>query len=67
MGDNWDYKLRKLEMAWELASRIMPMEARDIGEWAPDGYLKQAQQVLTGARDVVDAVFSNETAVPKLH
>jgi hypothetical protein len=57
MGDQWDYKLRKMEMAWELASRFIPEEIQNTGKWTETDYLKNAQAALREAYAVVNAIF----------
>ena len=58
MGDIWDYKLQKAEMAWELALRIIPQEPKTTGKWTEEDYLEHAQKVIKQSHDVVDAIFT---------
>ena len=58
MGDMWDYKLRKAEMAWELALRIMPKTPEPTGKWTEESYLEHAQKTIKQSHDVIDAVFT---------
>ena len=60
MGDIWDYKLCKAEMAWELALRIIPAEPRPTGKWAEENYLEHAQKMIKESHDIIDAVFKEE-------
>jgi len=60
MGDEWDYKLRKMQMAWELALKTMPTGAQVQGKWTEALYLKNAQEVLSKSFEVVDAVFTED-------
>lgn len=60
MGDVWDYKLRKMEIAWELAERVIPKEVTDRGRWTERDFLKVAQQMLKEAFDAVDATFTED-------
>ena len=60
MGDGWDYKLRKMDIAWELASRIIPDAAQPSGAWTTESYIGKAQETLQQAFDVVDAVFQED-------
>jgi hypothetical protein len=57
MGDIWDYKLRKVEMAWELALRIIPKSPGTTGKWTEENYLEHAQKIIKESHDVVDAIF----------
>ena len=58
MGDMWDYKLRKAEMAWELASHIIPKSPGITGKWTEEHYLEHAQKVIKQSHDVIDAIFT---------
>ena len=58
MGDIWDYRLRKLEIAWELAQRIIPAKVQESGAWmGQDNYLKKAQEVMTRTQEIVNTVY----------
>ena len=57
MGDEWDYKLKKAEMAWQLATRMMPNSPDHTGKWQEQIYLKNAQEVIKQAYDIIDAIF----------
>ena len=57
MGDVWDYKLRKMEIAWELASRVMPDKVTGTGKWADASYLENAQETIKQAFEAVSGVF----------
>ena len=57
MGDEWDYKLRKMEMAWDLALRIIPDKPEDSGAWIRENYLARAQETLKQTNEAVNAVF----------
>ena len=59
MGDLWDYKLRKMEWAWDLASRIIPAQPTTGGRWTEDAFITKAQAVMKEAYDAIDAVFAN--------
>ena len=65
MGDMWDYKLRKIDIAWELASRIIPARAVSSGAWTPDDFIAKAQEIMKAAMDSVDAVFKEDKAGPR--
>lgn len=65
MADLLDVQLRKLEMAWELANRIIPKEPSTGGAWTEKDYLDRAQGVLTQAREVVNSVFEKAHLVPR--
>ena len=58
MGDLWDYRLSKAEMAWELALRVMPEHPQATGKWTEESYLEHAQKVIKQSHDVVDAIFT---------
>jgi hypothetical protein len=58
MGDKWDYKLKKVEMAWDLANRIIPKNPEARGLWGERDYLKNAQEILKQAHEGIDAVFT---------
>ena len=45
----WDYKIRKLEIAWELASRIIPEAPQPSGVWTEADYIARAQKVMKEA------------------
>lgn len=57
MGDPWDYRLRRMEMAWELALRVIPKTPQESGAWTEDAYIARAQEVLKKAAGAVKAVF----------
>ena len=59
----WDYKIRKLEIAWELASRIIPEAPQPSGVWTEADYIARAQKVMKEAADAVDAVFKDSGAI----
>ena len=59
----WDYKIRKLEIAWELASRIIPEAPQSSGVWTEADYIARAQKVMKEAADAVDAVFKDSGGV----
>ena len=40
----WDYKIRKLEIAWELASRIIPEAPQPSGVWKEADYIVTCPQ-----------------------
>lgn len=60
MGDQWDYKLRKMEMAWELAVKTMPTGIQVQGKWTEGLYLKNAQEVLAKSFEIIDSVFTED-------
>ena len=66
MGDAWDYRLRKMEIAWELASRLMPAHVKDSGRWSEDTYLKYAQETMRQANDIVETVFPQGVGSPEI-
>ena len=57
MGDVWDYKLRKMELVWDLAGRVIPASAEDTGGFTREDFLKSVQETLKEAHAVIDAVF----------
>ncbi len=57
MTDAVDLKLWKMQMAWELAMRVIPAKPDQSGEWTKNSYLAKAQETLTKANEVIDAVF----------
>ena len=59
----WDYKIRKLEIAWELASRIIPEAPQPSGVWTEADYIARAQKVMKEAADAVNAVFKDSGGV----
>ena len=59
----WDYKIRKLEIAWELASRIIPEAPQPSGVWTEADYIARAQKVMKEAADAVDAVFKDSGGI----
>ena len=58
MGDNWDYKLKRMEFAWDLANRIIPEKVAKSGRWTQSEFLEQAQATLEKAQEVVKTVFN---------
>ena len=58
MGDEWDYKLWKAQMAWDLAMRIIPPKPDSQGAWTQGNYLAEAQETLERAQEVINAVFT---------
>jgi hypothetical protein len=46
-----------MEIAWELAMRIIPEKPEATGAWTQDAYLPKAQETLIKAQEVIDAVF----------
>ena len=62
MDDMWDYTLRKAEMAWELALRLIPQVPMPTGKWTEENYLEYAQKVIKQSHDVIDAVFTADKA-----
>ncbi len=60
MGDGWDYGLRKMEIAWELASRIIPEKPQPSGAWTEADYIAKAQKVMKEAVEAVNAVFTDD-------
>ena len=59
----WDYKIRKLEIAWELASRIIPEAPQPSGAWTEADYIARAQKVMKEAADAVDAMFKDSGGI----
>lgn len=60
MGDIWDYKLRKMDIAWELASRIIPAHPTSSGAWTNDDFVAKAQEIMKAAMTSVDTVFKED-------
>ena len=56
----WDYRIRKLEIAWELASRIIPQTPQPSGTWTEAEYIAKAQQVMKEAVEAVNAVYTDD-------
>ncbi len=59
MGDLWDYKIKKMEMAWELALRVIPKSPHETGRWTERDYLKSSQDEIRQAFEVIDAIFTD--------
>ena len=59
----WDYKMRKMEIAWGLASRIIPEAPEPSGVWKEADYIARAQEVMKEAADAVDAVFKDSGGI----
>ena len=58
MGARWGYRLRKVDMAWELASRkLFDRPATQRGLPPSEDYYRQAKRELQEAWDVVNSVF----------
>lgn len=64
MGDVWDYKLRKMEIAWELATRVIPQDPTPTGKWVETSFMKSAQATLQEAFSIADAVFTEDSQRP---
>ena len=62
MGDIWDYKLRKMDIAWELASRVIPSDPEKIVGWTADNFVAKSQEVMKQAFEAVDSVFLDDRA-----
>lgn len=60
VGDIWDYRLRKMELAWELASRVIPHKADTGGRWTEDKFIDRAQETMKKAYEAVDAIFEED-------
>tara|TARA_Y100000310_G_C20455130_1_gene702678 strand:+ start:225 stop:437 length:213 start_codon:yes stop_codon:yes gene_type:complete len=63
MGDVWDYKLRKMAIAWELASRLIPSKPQDSGGWTVDTFIGKSQEAMKEAQEAVDAVFKDDHGI----
>ena len=59
----WDYRMRKMDIAWELASRIIPEKPQPSGAWTEADYIAKAQKVMKEAAEAVDAVFTDRGGV----
>ena len=64
MGDVWDYRLRKMEIAWELAQRIIRAHPDRDGAWVEKEFLGKSQEVLQKANEIVDTIFSDGGSNP---
>ena len=64
MGDVWDYRLRKTDIAWELASRLIPDHAQNSGPWTADVFVAKAQATIKEAYEAIDAVFKESQRGP---
>jgi hypothetical protein len=60
MGDMWDYKLRKMEITWELAQRIIPKAPTSMGGWEESRFLEKADGILKQAFDITASVFQDD-------
>ena len=60
MGDIWDYKLRKADMIWELAKRVIPESPEPTGRWTDVHYLENAQKTLEECSKIIEAVFTKD-------
>ena len=61
MGDIWDYRLRKMEIAWELAQRLIRAHPERDGAWVESQFLGKSQEVLQKSQEIVEAVFNADT------
>ena len=61
MGDVWDYKMWKAQLAWDLAMRIIPPKPELQGLWTKDSYLIKTQETLVASQEVINAVFKADT------
>ncbi len=59
----WDYRMRKMDIAWELASRIIPEKPQPSGAWTEADYIAKAQKVMKEAAEAVDAVFTDRGGI----
>lgn len=57
MRSMWDYRVRKMEIAWELAGNLIRAKSESSGAWPEDEYITKAQQVLRQSYEAVNAVF----------
>ena len=57
MGDQWDYRLCKVEMAWELASKNLFERSPLKPLPAKEDYYKVVRRELQEAWDAVNSVF----------
>ena len=55
MGNEWDYKLKKIDIAWQIADGILSKKEVPLCFWA-----EHAQKILQEARDIVENVFPSE-------
>ena len=60
MADTMDYTTWKAEKAWELAMRIIPSKFEATGRWTENTYLKNVQEELQKAYDIVSTVFATD-------
>lgn len=58
MGDCWDYKVRKVEIAWELAKMaIKNREERNNLSRNPETFRKEVQEEIREAWEIVNGTF----------
>lgn len=62
MSDLYDIRMRKMEMVWELANRVIPKEPQSSGPWTADTYLAKTQETLKAAQAIIEAVFKGGKA-----
>ena len=60
MGDKWDYHIRKVEMAWEIAKTRIAWF--DVRQQAKGDYEAEVKDALTKAWQAVNASFPDCTS-----
>lgn len=66
MGDVWDYKLRKLQMVWELAVRVIPSQPQNTGPWSSEHFYERTQETLEKFQAIVNTIFADDKVTPRI-
>ena len=59
MGEQWDYKTRKVEIAWELAKQAIKRRLGKSSGMNDETYRDMVKKELQAAWDAVNSVFPN--------
>lgn len=57
-AEAWGYRLRKMEIVWELAQKVIPERRAATGQWSGESYYLKVQETLQKLQEIVDVVFS---------
>lgn len=57
MSDEWDYRIRRMEITWEIARKALEKEQ---GTMSLEMYLSKAKKALEEAKCIVETQFQNK-------
>ena len=61
MSDKWDYRIRRMEMVWELTQRSLDAEFGGKSNTTAAQYLSKGKDTLEKASGIVHDVFTDDT------